>query len=593
MELTKAQTEILTQEGHLLIEGGPGSGKTTIAIIKTSKIISEKLQNGQKALFLSFSRAAVSRVIEAIFESELMSPDKSKLVEVETYHSFFWQIIKTHGYLLGLPRQLSILTPPAQAVALAAIYNAHDEEKSNRLQRSISDALNKLAFQNGQISFDLFSPLVMALLSGSKKISRRINAAFPFILLDEFQDTNKGQWDIIKILGQGSTLIALADPEQRIYDFIGADPERLNHFQKEFAPKEFNLGGDNHRSNGTDIALFGNDILTGKFRQEKYKGVQILKYAPNPNQAYTALKVQTFQARKRLLASEKKEWSLAVLVPTKRLIRLVSDAFRERTEIYHTAAIEMEGVILAAEVIAYLLQPNHSIDSRGHFIDLISNFYRGKGGSAPTQTDLGEADSFSKAYERIIIAEQKDAKQPKTKLSETIATFTKIVAFKFSGNPYEDWLKVRSALEGSECKRLNMIGQEARNIRLLDRGTQLRDALSKNWRDNGSYSEALNIVRLAFVQEHFATTSRPETGVIVMNMHKAKGKQFDEVIIFEGWRKVVKGKVVANTDRVVRFNSSSSDLNPSRQNLRVSITRAKTMTTILTSNDDPCILLPN
>ncbi|WP_043528917.1 ATP-dependent helicase [Litchfieldella xinjiangensis] len=601
MDLTKGQRDVMEADSHLLVTGGPGSGKTTISILKAARIAERDLLPGQKILFLSFARATVSRVVEAITYEQQVPPAQKRLIDVETYHSFFWRILKAHGYLIGLPRRLSILTPPSEAIALSDVRSAFPARRPTDAQKTAKKAAEeaervRLASEEGRLCFDLFAPKVGDLLHGSARIRRLIVSMYPVIILDEFQDTSDAQWRVVQALGELCCLIALADPEQRIYDWIGADPARLDHFRKTLEPTEVDLSTDNHRSSGTEIAIFGNDLLTGEFRQQSYKGIDFDVFEPFTGPAMTKLVTTVYGARKRLVDAGVSAWSLAILVPTKKMTRMVSDTLRQppasMAEVLHTAAIEMEAAILGAEIIALLMQP---VDGRhfAQFIDLMCNYYQGKGGDEPTQGALKEAANIRKAYEELLVCQAAGkAIRRNSILVNMSAVYEHACSIELTGNPDKDWRAVRRILEDGACTRLKEVSGEARNVRILDRGTQLRQELSQDWRDNGNYFNALAITRQAFIQEHFSMNAKPESGVIVMNMHKAKGKQFDEVIIFEGWPIKRRGQPPYNADRIVRFNSKEHIDNQARQNFRVSVTRGKRQTTILTPKSDPCVLLP-
>jgi DNA helicase-2/ATP-dependent DNA helicase PcrA len=601
IDLTKTQKDILDADGHLLVTGGPGSGKTTIAILKAARF-ADTLRPAQSVLFLSFARATVARILEAIGEEKEISTDAKRRIDVDTYHAFFWRILKTHGYLVGLPRRLTLVTPPNEAVALSTIRRKYKADfKLTDIERVAKRGLEdaertRLAEQDGRICFGLFAYYVGKLLHASNKVRNLVTASFPVVILDEFQDTSADQWRVVKALGSGSTLIALADPEQRIFEFAGAEARRIQQFKDTFHPSTFDLKSDNHRSKGTDIATFGNDILLGTFSQSAYSGVEFVGFDPNANQALAALSGQTLKARSRRLKAGSKFWTVAVLVPTKRMTRQVSDAFRQpfgtMPAIAHTAAVDMEGPILAAEVIAYLLQQVPGNAGYERCVELICAFYHGKDGDAPGKTNLAEADSIRKAYDKCALKEATGTALPAKSIYHAIREAIQATqSLTLTGDPDTDWVVIRDVLENSACPRLKEIASEVRNIRLLDRGTVLRQSLSEDWRSYGAYRNALTITRQAFVQEHFATAGRPERGVIVMNMHKAKGKQFDEVIIFEGWPRFVGRKLVANPDRIVRNNVVAGDMSQARQNFRVSVTRAKVHTTILTPKGDICVLL--
>lgn len=600
MELTKGQRDIMVAGGHLLVTGGPGSGKTTISILKAAQIAERDLRPGQRILFLSFARATVSRVVEAIEYEQQIPPAQKRLIEVETYHSFFWRILKAHGYLIGLPRRLDILTPPGEAIALSSVRSAFPPRKLTEGKKAAKKAAEeaeraRLATEDGRVCFDLYAPYVGTLLHGSARIRRLVASMHPVVILDEFQDTNEPQWRVVQALGDICRLIALADPEQRIYDWLGADPARLDHFRKVFAPTEVDLSTDNHRSAGTEITLFGNDVLTGKFRQNAYKGIHVEVFDPFPNPAMTKLVTTVYRARERLVDAGIGNWSLAILVPTKKMTRLVSDALRQppagMTEVPHSAIIELEGAILGADIIALLMQPADDRDF-GEFIDLMCNYFQGKGGDEPSQGALKEATNIRKAYNEWLACQAASKTVRRNSiLLKMIAVYEQARAVVLTGDPDKDWRAVRQVLEDGGCKRLQEIAEEVRNLRILERGRALRQELSQDWRDNDGYRNALSITRRAFIQEHFSTNAKPEAGVVVMNMHKAKGKQFDEVIIFEHWPIKQKGQPPYNGDRIVRLNSKDQIDDQTRQNFRVSVTRGKRRTTILTPKDDLCVLL--
>jgi DNA helicase-2/ATP-dependent DNA helicase PcrA len=129
--------------------GGPGSGKTTLALMKAVRRVDQKLAAGQGVLFLSFSRAAVARAADAVKE-QVPAGQRASIV-IQTFHSFFWEILRTHGHLLGAPKQLSIIL-------------AHDEkamregvEPGDQSWPAWEQERLRLFHEEGRVCFDLFA----------------------------------------------------------------------------------------------------------------------------------------------------------------------------------------------------------------------------------------------------------------------------------------------------------------------------------------------------------------------------------------------------------------------------------------------------
>lgn len=573
--LSPYKKQVLDTMGNLLIMGGPGSGKTTIALLKAKRIIeSGNLAQGQSVLFLSFARATISRVEQ---QANIVIPKTvAKQLEINTYHSFAWNILRSHGYLL-CSKDIRMLLPYEASAKLAGL--ADDVRK---------EEIIKLYKEEGLVHFDLFASLCAELLSRSDSLATIISDSYPIIILDEFQDTNEDEWELISQLGKRSILIVLADPEQRIYDFRGADPARIGQYIKEFDSTIFDFQSENNRSQGTDILEFGNDILSGKNKNKNYNDVKCHSYQIRKHHAHIIVtKIAVMNALQRLKESKKQDWSIAILVPSNSLMLEVSDCLNKTHRlkngktllpINHDVALEPAGPSLAAIVIARLLELGSV--KQGNVNQLIVDlceYIRGRHGDSrqPSKNDL----SLSNALIKYVQTSKISGSKRQIIIDECQKIINQCNNLEFLGEINSDWIKVRELFSEASSECLLAVRKDATYLRLLRKGSLLYSNLSEIWRANYNYKGATEAVKSALTQEHFATSAKTWTGVNIMTIHKSKGKEFDEVIIYEGIRP---------GQRIV-YNEKTID--QARLNLRVAVTRAKNRVTILSPSKDKCCLL--
>ncbi len=301
--------KLLTADGHLLILGGPGCGKTTIALRKAQTALDGLLPE-QRVLFLSFSRAAVRQITERM-DKHLAVAARSAL-EVRTFHAYFLDVVRSHGRLLT-GAQPTVITPDRERIMKAD----HPGDWPAERQR--------LAVEDSRYVFDLLAPTAAELLERSAAIRDLYSDIYPLIIVDEFQDTNSDQWRAVKALAATSTIICLADADQRIFDYIdGVDEHRIAQAVEELNPATFDLSADNFRSPGSGLLDYANAVLRNRPMRPPEQ-VNTLTYPPNVG-AERAAQFGVVRLRTELVSQLGHVPSIAVLaisnaLPRRRLRR--------------------------------------------------------------------------------------------------------------------------------------------------------------------------------------------------------------------------------------------------------------------------------
>jgi DNA helicase-2/ATP-dependent DNA helicase PcrA len=421
------------------------------------------------------------------------------------------------------------------------------------------------------------------LLSKSNKLLTIFARAYPTIIVDEFQDTNSDEWDVIKLLGKYSTIVALADADQRIYEFRGADPARIGQYIKEFSPETYDFTNENNRSSGTDINNFGNDLLTGANKEKQYNDVSVslAPFYQNRHEMFS-LKASVLNAIKRI--SNVKDWSIAILVPTKHQMLAASNYLSSQKDnlpsLEHDVAIDAEGPTLAGELFAKLLEDFPTKDEI--FKSILRHqikYLRGrKGADPPTQVDL----KLSEALQKYLETGKIRGSRRESLINEIDRIAEERLNSTMTGNPFADWMdNIKIFHELATEPPLVGLREDARYVRLLHKGSYLREKLNSAWKDHGCYLNANQIFLDTVQRENFSSTIKKMSGINVMTIHKSKGKQFTEVFLYEGYRR----------GRFVRNPSDPKSIEQAKLTLRVGVTRARQRTTIITPRNNVCELI--
>lgn len=552
--------------------GGPGSGKTTLALMKATRRIADGLLPGQCVLFLSFSRAAVARITETTIK--VVSPDQQNLLSIQTFHSFFWKILQGYGYLLGSPRPLSIILAHDEKAMRNGIERIEGESPE---WQAWETSRSKLFLEHGRICFDLFAPMAAKLMNNAKSVRDRVAKRYPLILVDEAQDTGNEQWECVRLLSERSQVVCLADPEQMIYDFLpGVGPARIGQIRSVLSPLEVDFGTENNRSPGTQIADFARDILLNKTKGSPYKGVSLLRFQSSINRRDNAIRSSIGILAKRIKAQTgNPARTIALIASYGNGVGIISSALQREPSISHQVLFDEAFTLLASRIAAFLLEPkareNHA-ENIATLLALVGEAFRARG-------TLGALTKWKKCVEYA--NRSRVGNIPAFKI---VAAASALIAAaenrRYTGDSNRDWNTVKRDLQEIDDESFVDAAISLNYLDAFTRGKRLRTSLSEIWMQHGSYAGARATLDSALAQEQLFLGGGELRGIHVMNMHKCKGKQFDGVVLY---RQQYHSPFV--------WHAEPAPLARSRRLLHMAITRASAHVLILSEASSACPII--
>ena len=271
---TSQQEAIRHKDGPMLVLAGPGSGKTTVITERTKNLIIESHVNPANILVITFTKTAATEMKERF---RRLVGDANYPVTFGTFHAVFFAILK-HAYhyraeniireeqkfqcmrgLIAKHRleyedETEFITAVLGEIGMVkntgiAIANYYSKNCAEEIFRRIYSEYHEYLYQNHLIDFEDMLVYTYELFAERPDILGAWQRKYQYILIDEFQDINKIQFDVVKQLtGSAQNLFVVGDDDQSIYRFRGAKPEIMLHFKDDFPQAKTVLLDVNYRS---------------------------------------------------------------------------------------------------------------------------------------------------------------------------------------------------------------------------------------------------------------------------------------------------------------------------------------------------------
>lgn len=300
-KLNEQQKEgVFTTEGDVLILAGAGSGKTGVLTHRIAHLIDDLGVNSYNILAITFTNKAAKEMKERVDRLVGMGADSAWIM---TFHAACVRILRRYICRIGYDNNFTIYDTDDQKsvikdilkrknldpkqykdrTILSVISNAKDNlispddmyqssggnyntMKTAEIYREYQEQLKK----NNAVDFDDIIGLTVKLFNEDKEVLRYYQERFRYIMVDEYQDTNRAQFNLIRLLAGGhGNLCVVGDDDQSIYKFRGADINNILDFEKYFNDAKIIKLEQNYRSTQKILDVANEVIKNNAGRKDK------------------------------------------------------------------------------------------------------------------------------------------------------------------------------------------------------------------------------------------------------------------------------------------------------------------------------------